>query len=299
MPKIKYQDKRFRKDSLERIHQANAIIADYQAQGFDLTLRQLYYQFVARDLIPNTEKSYDSLGALISDARLAGLIDWNVIHDRTRNLRSNNHWGSPGSIVEACASQYKIDRWATQPYRPEIWIEKDALVGVLEAVCERLDVPYFSCRGYTSQSEMWRAGQRLLRHKRADQTPIIFHFGDHDPSGIDMSRDIRDRLEMFTGGQVRFVRVALNMSQIEELNPPPNPAKVTDSRFLDYQAKYGDQSWELDALEPTAIVELVEQSINSILEADPWRQAESREASERGQLERVSSNWDDVLRGLD
>lgn len=298
MPKICYVPKSFKKASIERIDQANAIIATYAAQGFDLTLRQLYYQFVARDLIPNTEKSYDSLGALISDARLAGLIDWDAIQDRTRNLRSNSHWDSPESIVEACASQYRIDRWANQTYRPEVWIEKDALVGVIEGVCTELDVPYFSCRGYTSQSEMWRAGQRLRRYIRGRQTPVIFHFGDHDPSGIDMSRDIQARLAMFCGEDVDLRRIALNMPQIEEFQPPPNPAKMTDSRFHAYSIEFGDESWELDALEPATIVELIRESIAGIRDEDEWEESGHRERHESGQLQLVANSWDDVMENL-
>lgn len=288
MPCIQYIKKRFRADSLARIEKANEIIADYQAQGFDLTLRQLYYQFVSRDLIPNTQKSYDNLGSLISDARLAGLVDWDAIQDRTRHLRGNSHWDSPAAIVDACASQYRIDRWADQTFRPEVWIEKDALVGVIEGVCKRLDVPYFSCRGYTSQSEMWGAGQRLLRYVRAGQTPVIFHFGDHDPSGIDMTRDIQDRLNLFIGSAIQIQRIALNMDQIEEYTPPPNPAKLTDSRAEAYIAKFGYESWELDALEPNTIVDLVENSIQNIIDLGSWESACSREQDGRDELTTVA-----------
>lgn len=94
MPKISYIEKRFRSETLEIIDQANAIITEYEAQGFDLTLRQLYYQFVARDLIPNTQRDYKRLGSIVNDARLAGLIDWASIVDRTRNLRALGHFES-------------------------------------------------------------------------------------------------------------------------------------------------------------------------------------------------------------
>lgn len=167
MPKIKYQDFAFRPATLSLIDTANKIITEYQAQGFDLTLRQLYYQFVSRDIISNTQQSYKNLGSVVNDARLAGMIDWDTIVDRTRELRTLSHWNSPADIVDTCAKQFNIDRWAGQKYRPEVWIEKDALVGVFERICRELDVPLFSCRGYTSQSEMWVAAQRMLgyRHK--------------------------------------------------------------------------------------------------------------------------------------
>jgi len=171
MPKIKYQDFQFRPATLALIETANRIIAEYQAQGFDLTLRQLYYQFVSRDIIPNTQQSYKNLGSVINDARLAGMIDWETIVDRTRELRTLPHWNDPSDIVDACAGQFNLDRWKDQKYRPEVWIEKDALVGVFQRVCRELDVPLFSCRGYTSQSEMWVGAQRMLGYKRKKQIP--------------------------------------------------------------------------------------------------------------------------------
>lgn len=152
--KICYQKKNFSGSSLSVIRQANAIIDDYESQGYDLTLRQLYYRFVSKGLIPNKDTEYKKLGSIINDARLAGLIDWDRITDRTRNLRKNSHWDSPQSIVETCATQFQIDKWKDQKEYVEVWVEKDALVGILEQACEPLDVPYFSCRGYTSQSEM-------------------------------------------------------------------------------------------------------------------------------------------------
>src|SRR5262249_10346260 len=158
------------------------------AQGYNLTLRQLFYQFVSRDLIPNNVRSYKRLGSIINDARLAGLIDWSAIEDRTRNLHELPCWRTPAGIIRSCAQQYRTDLWAKQENRVEVWIEKEALAGVFERVCDELRVPFFSCRGYTSQSEMWVAGHRLKRIIDAGQRPVILHFGDHDPSGMDMTR---------------------------------------------------------------------------------------------------------------
>jgi hypothetical protein len=161
VPKICYIPKKFNAEHERLIDLSNEIIADYHAQGYDLTLRQVYYQMVARDVIPNTMQSYKRLGGIIDDARLAGLIDWIAIVDRTRNLRALSHWEDPAEVIESAAASYRIDKWKSQDYRPEVWVEKDALVGVIGQVCERWDVPYFSCRGYTSSSEMWAASQRL------------------------------------------------------------------------------------------------------------------------------------------
>jgi hypothetical protein len=295
MPKICYEHKNFRQDTLRMIALANSIIDQFAAQGYDLTLRQLYYQLVSRDVIPNTEKEYEKLGRTISDARMAGLVDWSAIVDRTRNLRSNSHFNDPASIIDAAAQQYGIDKWASQPHRVEVWIEKDALVGVIAGVCSRLDVPYFSCRGYTSQSEMWAAAQRLRRWCNDGQTPVILHLGDHDPSGIDMTRDVDDRLQVFMGGAT-IERLALNWNQVEQYNPPPNPAKLTDTRADTYIARFGVSSWELDALDPNVIGGLIASSIEQFRDPHLWAAAEAQENEGRELLSQASIRWDELAR---
>ena len=288
MPLIKYVSKRFGQHSLNLIETANEIIESYSAQGFSLTLRQLYYQFVATNALPNTEKSYSLLGNLISDARLAGMIDWNAIEDRTRFVRKNTHWNNPSEIVEACSQQYQTDKWAGQQFYVEVWIEKDALVGVIEPTCRALDVPCFSCRGYTSQTAMWDAAQRMTTH----HLPIVFHLGDHDPSGLDMTRDIQDRLSLFaTDAEVR--RIALTIKQVRSYNPPPNPAKVSDSRAAKYIEEYGDESWELDALKPNVLVQLVEEYVCGVRQEKQWKSAIRREKKDRKRLKDAAA----ILRG--
>lgn len=296
MPKIKYKDLNLQPGTLKLVKTCNAIIAEYQAQGFTLTLRQLYYQLVSRDIIANRQREYKRLGSIVNDARLAGLIDWFAIEDRTRNLQKLSHWDSPEELVRACAEQYHVDMWEGQAWRPEVWIEKDALVGVIEGVCDEFDVPYFSCRGYTSQSEMWVAGRRLNSYGH-DQTPIIFHFGDHDPSGKDMTRDITDRLELFMGG-LEVKRLALNMDQVEEYEPPPNPAKTTDSRYAAYIAEFGGESWELDALEPAVIATLIRNAITGLIDQDLWDEKKAGVEKNQKLLGLVAEKWNAVVRGL-
>ena len=234
------------------------------------------------------------MGSIINDARLAGLIDWEAIVDRTRNIRSNSHWESPKEIIDACAKQYRIDRWEHQPVRIEAWIEKDALIGVIERICTNVDIAHFSCRGYVSQSEMWSASQRLLRHINDGQKIIILHLGDHDPSGIDMTRDIDDRLRMFIDGiedyfeVVEVKRIALNMDQVRQYNPPPNPAKTTDSRYASYIRKYGAESWELDALEPSVLAGLIEDEVENLRDDSIWATAVQREEDEKEAIVKIA-----------
>jgi hypothetical protein len=300
MPKIKYQEINLRKDSLALIDTCNSIIREYTAAGYILTLRQLYYQCVSRDIIPNKQSEYKRLGSIINDGRLAGLIDWSSLEDRTRNVNSVPHWDSPEQIVRAVADQYAIDKWEGQDVRPSIWVEKDALIGVIERIANELDVEYFSCRGYTSQSEMWGAAQRFIKHARAGQGTHVIHLGDHDPSGIDMSRDIEERIRMFMehhgygSRYFDFTRIALNMDQVQQYNPPPNPAKSTDSRFQGYMNEHGDESWELDALEPQVLADLVRAKVDEIRDDNLYAEKQEQEYHEKAQLTKVSDNWEEV-----
>lgn len=289
--KICYVPKKFSVKRLLVIEQANDIIEEYRADGFDVTLRQLYYQFVQKGLLPNTQRSYDKLGATINDARLAGLVDWNSIVDRTRNLRGNTHWKTPEDIMRGAANSYKLDKWENQPNRVEVWIEKDALVGVLASCCPNLDVDYFSCRGYTSQSEVWSAAMRLIEYGNAGQEIHIIHLGDHDPSGIDMTRDIQNRMWTF-GCRAKVNRVALNMPQVEEHNPPPNPAKMSDSRYRSYMLEYGDESWELDALEPQMLIDIIRDAVIELRDESLWDEMVEQEEEERSVLQRIADNYD-------
>ncbi len=298
MPRIAYIDKSFTPGSLAVIDKANTICADYARQGFDLTLRQLYYQFVSRGWIANKDTEYKRLGQIVNDARLAGLLDWGYIVDRTRNLRALAHWNAPGSVLDSAAYGYRTDRWASQPRRVEVWIEKDALVGVIAGVCNRLDVPYFSCRGYTSQSELWGAAMRLIDHRDRGQDPVVIHLGDHDPSGIDMTRDIQDRLALF-GAKATVRRIALNMDQVRHYQPPPNPAKLTDARASGYISRYGTESWELDALDPATLDALIQATILDYRDDALWERDTAAMEADRQRLTQIARRFDQVTAYLD
>lgn len=301
MPKICYIEKNFRPESLDLITKINQVISDYEAQGYSLTLRQVYYQMVARAIIPNNERSYKNLGNLINDARLAGLIDWFAIEDRTRNLRGLSHWDEPGAVIESASYSYRLDKWENQENYVEVWVEKDALVGVVGKICDELDVPYFSRRGYVSQSEMWLASRRLARKQAEGKNIILLHLGDHDPSGIDMSRDIQERNILFENYGLEFHRLALNMDQIETFNPPPNPTKLSDSRSGGYIDTYGYECWELDALEPVVIHNLIKDNVLKYRDPDLYNEVLEREKADKEQLDQlalhysdIADNWDDI-----
>jgi len=184
--KQQFEPCRMRRASLDIIEQANTTITEYQADGYALTVRQLYYQFVGRGLFTeNSQKMYDKLGRIISDGRKCGLIDWDVIVDRTRSLKAWPAYGSPSDLIDP--SQFDVDRWTGQAFMPEVWVEKEALLDVVQRGCSRWGVPFFACRGFASDSSLYEAGQRMRKYSENGQYPVVFHLGDHDPSGMDMT----------------------------------------------------------------------------------------------------------------
>jgi hypothetical protein len=301
LTRICYQPWRFQAAQAAIVRQANAICAELAEQGYDMTLRQLYYQFVARDLLPNTTLAYDRLGDIVNKARLAGHMDWESIVDRTRNLRQLGHYDTPAAMIAEDAQVYRLDKWDTQPSRVEVWVEKDALAGVIAQVANRLDVAWFACRGNVSQSEMWIAAQRFLGYIAAGQRVVVLHLGDHDPNGIDMTRDIADRLQRFVehdrpgaGDEVEVRRVALTYAQVQQYAPPPNPAKEADSRFAAYVSQFGDQSWELDALQPAVIDALVEDAVLQVRDEAAYAARERIEDGHRRVLGAAAQRWDEI-----
>jgi len=306
MPRIAYVPKTFSPAHQVIIAHANQIARDYAAEGDSLTLRQLYYRFVAAALIPNKDTEYKRLGSILNDARYAGEFDWNYITDRTRNVRGGDGGDSDPRNVVSDLSFYAA-LWEGQPERVEVWVEKDALVDVVGRAANPLRTPFFSCRGYTSVSEVWAAARRIERYLREPGVGqiTILHLGDHDPSGIDMTRDITDRLHLFLAGDgfnpddLTIERIALNMDQVEQYDPPPNPAKMTDSRFAGYVDQYGDESWELDALEPRALRTLISDNIRPHVDQGKWQERLAFERDGQATLAAFSEHYDEIQEFLD
>lgn len=259
------------KQSEVLLQHIETILDEYRKQGYVLTLRQLYYQLVSADIIPNRIASYNMLGNVVSKGRMSGLIDWNMIEDRTRQPKRNAHWDDPRDILEAAKNQYYRDRWDDQDYYVEVWCEKDAVSNIISPVCKKWDVTFMANRGYSSLSAMYDAFRRIDNNRSAGKEVIILYLGDHDPSGIDMVYDIKNRLGTFIFGNETLdfesvKRIALNMDQVELYNPPKNPAKTTDSRYDAYVSQYGESSWELDALKPQVLAKIVEDEIKGFVD---------------------------------
>ena len=297
MSYVSYCEKQFRRASLEMIDTINQIIDEYDAQGFVLTVRQLYYQLVARDIISNNLKEYKRVASLLNDARLAGLVSWSAIEDRTREFIRRARWKGGAEILDAVADQFHMDLWEGQDRRVFVLVEKEALVGVLEGVCHELDIPLLAARGYPSVSVVREFVERdIARASRDGQDSLILHLGDHDPSGIDMTRDLTDRIALFLHGdasEVEVRRIALNMDQIEEQRPPENPAKTTDSRFDAYRRKFGSSSWELDALSPKYLAALVRKHALREIDDDVRKERVDAINAVRDRIRTIANDFED------
>lgn len=283
-----YQPRKFSEGRLALIGQINQMVDRYQKQGLRLTVRQIYYQFVTMNIVPNNGKSYGIVQSAINDGRMAGLISWTAIEDRNRDLMGHRTYSTPQTALKGLAATYKRDLWEDQPMRAEVWVEKAALLGVIEQICSKLRVDFYAQRGYNSQSNQWEAGQRFANYTRKGQRVIVFHLGDHDPSGIDMTRDNREKLELFAGTPIIVQRLALNRDQIDKYNPPPQWAKDTDVRHAAYKEEHGEHSWELDALEPTVIQKLITDAVLRIRDEDRFNDALLRETEEQRYLKELS-----------
>lgn len=284
-----FVSKRFSDEALDKIKAANNIIAQYAAQGLRLTLRQLYYQHVVANLITNEERSYKNLGRLLSDARLAGLVDWDAIEDRVRVPRNPPEFDSLEDLMDAAFRSFRLPRWEGQHNYAELWVEKDALSSVLYPLAMEFHVTLMVNRGYSSQSAMYESAWRFKQKQQARKSCVLFYLGDHDPSGEDMVRDVQDRLDTF-GAHVVVTKVALTMQQVNQYNPPPNPAKLSDSRAADYVAKHGAQSWEVDALPPNVLQRIIRQAFMGVLSLPLMDEVKEREETEKALLQKALKN---------
>jgi hypothetical protein len=255
-----------------------------ELRRYRLTLRQLYYQLVTRNIIPNAERSYQNLSRVVTRARMAGLIDWDAIEDRARLPRAASEWNNLAELVDGALYSYRLPRWSTQNTYCELWVEKDALASVLWPIAYRHHVTLMVNRGYSSASAMYGAAQRFKYRGDGWKHLVILYLGDFDPSGEDMVRDVRERLEEF-GVDVEVQKVALNWDQIQQYNPPPNPAKLTDPRAKEFVRKHGGSSWEVDALPPAVLTELINAAMDSVIDYPTMQVIIDREEQDKIRLQ--------------
>lgn len=270
-----------------RLNLINSIIEEYQVKGFRLTLRQLYYQLVSRDIIPNKQNEYAKLSNLLKNGRMAGIVDWDSIEDRIREPDVPFSADSIQEAIFAVANQYRRDRQEGQNNYIEVWCEKDALSNILQRITHKYHVQLMINRGYSSCSAMYDASKRFKRAEKRGQDCKLLYFGDHDPSGLDMVRDVSERLLEFDVS-VEVKHIALTTEQVQFYAPPPNPAKITDPRAEWYISKYGKTSWEVDALQPQVLTKLISEEIESIIDLDQFEHMKRIETIEKKMLERIA-----------
>lgn len=285
----------FRPKTLGMIALMEGILTEYAEMGYVLTVRQLYYQMVARDHIPNNMRSYKRLVGTCGNARKAGLLDWAQFEDTARRMIWPRHWRDPAEAINWLGEIFRIDRWERQPNRVMVMVEKEALAGILQGPCEEQHVRLFPNRGYTSLSYAYLMGKIVLYWSGGLKvTPYIIYLGDHDPSGMDMDNDLETRIDMFSDGSLfNFERIALTMPQIEQYDPPPDPAKLSDSRADAYVSKYGYESWELDALSPQVLVDLLEGKIEDLKDLDIWEETMEKEGVMAAELAELAVEWEE------
>lgn len=250
---------------------AKAILDEYEGQ---MTVRQLYYQLVARGVLHNVPKAYTNIGTALGKARECGVIPYEAFEDRARRIDGSfenlSYLGDDPAryavdqVLESLQPSWcRTQRWAEQPVYLEVWTEKDALASVIGGVCEELGVPLVICRGYPSMTLVHEAKRRLRIEGHSHKRCVVLYAGDLDPSGWDISRHIQEHVVDGTGS-VDFRRVALNPEQVADLDLPPTEQKQTDTRYAGFQKavpELGDDCYELDAVEPRTLKAMLREAI--------------------------------------
>lgn len=265
------------------IGKANQIIDQYNVP---LTVRQIYYRFVGEGLIENSLKSYKRIASILARGREESIIPYEKIVDRTREASVVTSWSSPKSFFETVKTAYRKDMLEQQENYVEVWVEKDALAGLFEPVCDYYGVTLVSGRGYPSHSALYEASKRFRRTKK---DAYVFYFGDFDPSGEDIYRDLQDRMENLFDVVPSFKKVSLTYDEIRIYNLPPAPAKKTDSRFRNFVRDNGNLAVELDALPPNVLVSKIRNSIEGVLDMELFEKDRQIEAEDRLLIEETIS----------
>jgi hypothetical protein len=289
MAKMVVGEKTYKTKSEMLIFESKDILDTYDEP---VTLRQLYYRLVTKGIIENCPSQYQALSKAMKQARMEGDVDWDAIEDRGRSARhykasykplSPDYYVSDAvdeirNLAETTALRYSYARWYNQPYYIEVWVEKQALERLFQNACDPWCVTTFACSGYSSMTAMNNAAERFDVYKEREKK--ILYFGDYDPSGIDIERDIRKKMADF-GISLLVDRIALTRAQIDEHQLPPAPAKKKDSRYADFAESHGDMAVELDALEPPVLTEMITSQIGLYFNEDI--RAEFRQKTEEGQ----------------
>ena len=268
-----------------------------------LTLRQLYYRLVSRHLFPNTINSYKRLSRLMVRAREEGAVPVNCLEDRSRRIlgRGDTNYASAQDFLRRRLAslresykEFKLPMWDVQPNYILVSLEKDALSRLVSDIANQYNVRTFPTRGYPSFTYVQRMAG-YIRNRLKGKPTVVLYFGDFDPSGVDIERDLSDRLGKYKAGEFIVHRVALTRDQIVKYSLPPMPVKRSDARANDFMASYGDESVELDALDPNTLKLMVAQSIASYIDLGAWRKKEEEIDSLQDWIRDKLANMEDLI----
>ena len=251
-----------------------------------MTVRQVYYQLVSRQVIKNNRSQYQAVSNALVDARKEGLISWDWIEDRLRRPRHVSMWASLADFAETARNAYRRDVWETQSNYVEVWLEKDALSGIFEDVLTGYGVTLNVGRGYDGWDSIRNAADRF--NDRPDDASILY-FGDFDPSGEDMVRSLRERLAFFDC-EPEIKKCALTIQDVRRYNLPPDFTKATDTRRAAFVEKFGDVSVELDALPIGILRARIIEEIENRMDMQALADIKEIETVERAKLEKALAN---------
>lgn len=269
----------------EEIEDLQLGIINILAEYHPMTVRQVFYQMTSRGYMPKIEKSYRTVSRLLSEMRLSRVIPFGFISDNTRWMRKPKTFDSVEDMLRINKDAYRRSLWTQQPVYVEVWIEKEALAGVLVDVTSEWDVPLMVTRGYASLSYLYEAAQI---YETMDKPVYIYYLGDYDPSGVDINRSVEKRMREFApNADIHFERIAVTPEQIERWYLPTRPTKASDTRSHNFDS---DTSVELDAIEPSMLKNLVAGSIVEHLDSEEYARLNQIEQLERQSLEWVTSN---------
>ena len=284
---------------LDRVIEILDGLADY----WPLTLRQVYYQLVARGAIANNLGEYSKLSRILTKARLDGYVSWDAMEDRTRATLKSGGWTDQGHFIEDeldnFLTGYRRDLLQTQAAALEVWVEKDALSRVCHNVAYPYCVPVIVARGFSSITYVHECRKRVKANADEGKRTVILYFGDLDPSGWAMLPAMLETLqgEMVLGDLVEGKRCALTVEQVGAYNLPRNPdaLKPTDTRAKKYMARFGDLAVELDALPPATLESLVRGAIETNLDLSKYEVERQREEQERARIAAIRHEVNELI----
>lgn len=257
------------------------------AEDHPMSVRQVFYQLVTRGVIDKTEREYkNTVVRLLGLMRRDGAIPFDWIADGTRWQRKPKSHSSLGAMLADQASLYRRDIWRDQDACVEVWLEKEALAGVLYRATAAWDVPLMVTRGYPSLSYLHNAAESI---QWEEKPAFLYYFGDHDPSGVDIPRKVEEDLREFApDADITFDRVAVTPELIDELDLPTRPTKRTDSRSKNFVG----ESVEVDAIPPATLRSMVERCVEQHVDPERLAAAKEVEQAERDTLERFTTMLD-------